>query len=64
MNTSSDNIKKVRLKAGLTQTQSAALLSVCLRSWQNWEAGERKMPDMAMELYLIKTGQVKVTSLS
>jgi hypothetical protein len=31
-----------------------------LRTWQDWEAGKRKMPKSAFALYMILTGQTTV----
>ena len=41
----------------LTQTQAAHLVHASLRSWQQWEAGDRAMPPGLFELFMIKTGQ-------
>ncbi len=41
---------------GNTQMEAAAMVSVSLRAWQLWEAGDRKMPPAAWELYAIKCG--------
>lgn len=50
-----DQITAARHKAGLTQSQAAALLYKNLRSWQKWEGGERKMDAALWELFNIKT---------
>jgi DNA (cytosine-5)-methyltransferase 1 len=49
-------IREARHRAGLTQSQAAALVGVTLRSWQYWEAGERNVEARAWELFLIKSG--------
>lgn len=47
-------IKESRLKAGLTQAEAAAkVFSGSYRTWQNWEAGKRKMPVAKWELWLL-----------
>lgn len=38
------NIKEVRIKYGLTQTQVSNITGVPFRSIQNWEAGVRRCP--------------------
>jgi len=48
-------IKQARQSAGLTQTQAGELVGVALRTWQHWEAGDRKMPESASRLFKILT---------
>lgn len=36
-------IRAARKAAGLTQTQAAKMVDAGLRTWQQWEAGDRKM---------------------
>lgn len=36
-------IREAREAAGLTQTEAAAVVLATLRTWQDWEAGERRM---------------------
>ena len=38
-----DEIRAARHRAGLSQSQAARLIHSTLRSWQAWEAGERRM---------------------
>jgi len=52
-----DAVRSVRQKTSLTQTQAAHLVHASLRSWQQWEAGDRAMPPGLFELFMIKTGQ-------
>lgn len=41
-----DDIRAARTAAGLTQTEAGAVVHASLRTWQQWEAGDRKMhPD-------------------
>jgi len=54
-----ETIRAMRQRAGHTQAQAAALVHAgSYRTWQDWESGRRRMPDAALELYLIKTGQI------
>ncbi len=48
-------IKAARNAAGLTQTQAGALLHTTVRTWQQWEAGDRAMHPAMWELFCIKT---------
>jgi len=47
-------IVAARAAAGLTQAECAALLHTTLRSWAQWEYGERKMHPAFWELFNIK----------
>lgn len=49
-------IKQARTNAGLTQTASAAVIYKTCRTWQQYEAGDRKMDAALFELFQIKTG--------
>lgn len=40
--------------AGLTQTAAAVLIYKKLRTWQQWEAGTRKMDPALWELWTMK----------
>lgn len=56
-----DEVKAARRRAGLTQTEAAALVHGTLRAWQGWEAptgqpGARKMHPGLWELFRIKIG--------
>lgn len=48
-------IKQARESAGLTQTQAAELIYKKLRTWQQWEAGDRGMDPAFWELFKIKS---------
>lgn len=48
-------IRSARLGAGLTQTEAAEQVYVLCRSWQQWEAGDRKMHPAFWELFRLKT---------
>jgi putative transcriptional regulator len=54
------NITQARKQAGLTQTQAAELIYKGLRTWQQWERGDRDMDPALFELFLLKTGQIKL----
>jgi DNA-binding transcriptional regulator YiaG len=49
----------VREKAGLTQTQAGALVHSALRTWQQWEAGDRQMHPGLWELFRIKSAIIE-----
>jgi DNA-binding transcriptional regulator YiaG len=53
-------ILRAREDAGLTQQQAADLLFSSWRTWQNWEAGERRMPPSAWELFNAKINASKM----
>ena len=48
-------ILAARRAAGLTQTAAAALVHSALRTWQQWEAGDRRMHPGLWELFRLKT---------
>jgi DNA-binding transcriptional regulator YiaG len=50
-----DEIKAARLKKGLSQSCAAELVHSKLRTWQQWEAGDRSMHPGLWELFQIKT---------
>ena len=47
-------IVDMRKKAGLTQTQAAESIYKKLRTWQQWEKGDREMDPALFELFNIK----------
>lgn len=49
-----DEIFGMRMNAGLTQQQAAEIVYAGLRTWQQWEAGDRRMHPGLWELFLIK----------
>ncbi len=49
-------IRAAREAAGITQSAAGALVCCQLRTWQQWEAGDRKMHPGLWELFKIKTG--------
>lgn len=42
----------------LSQTEAGVLVYSALRTWQQWEAGDREMHPGLWELFLIKSGQL------
>ncbi|MCD2453545.1 MAG: helix-turn-helix domain-containing protein [Methylicorpusculum sp.] len=52
---STEQIKKSRMDAGLTQSQAASLIYSELRTWQHWEKGDRVMHPAFFELFTIKS---------
>lgn len=48
-------IKAAREQAGLSQTAAARLVHAGLRTWQQWEAGDRHMSPGLWELFCLKT---------
>ncbi len=47
-------IRAAREDVGLSQTEAAALLHTTCRTWQQWEAGDRRMHPAFWELFVIK----------
>lgn len=54
---SAADVRQARENAGLTLKKAAEIAGVELRSWQRYEASERKIPRPTWELFLIKTKQ-------
>lgn len=52
-----ETIRAAREAVGHTQTVAAGTIHSALRTWQDWEAGVRRMPPTAWELYRLMTGQ-------
>lgn len=48
-------IKEIRSEIGISQTAAAALVHTTCRTWQQWEAGDRRMHPAFWELFKIKT---------
>lgn len=48
------DIRAAREAAGLTQTEAGALVHTTCRTWQQWEAGDRRMHPAFWELFRIK----------
>lgn len=50
-----DEIKAARSAALLTQTEAGLLVHTTCRTWQQWEAGDRRMHPAFWELFRIKS---------
>jgi DNA (cytosine-5)-methyltransferase 1 len=48
------DILEARQKAGLTQTAAAELIWSHLRSWQDWEGGNRRMMPAVWYAFLVR----------
>ena len=48
-------IKQSRVDVGLTQTAAAELIYKKIRTWQQWEKGDREMDAAFFELFKIKS---------
>jgi DNA-binding transcriptional regulator YiaG len=57
---SSLEISAARAAAGLTQAEAAGVVYADIRTWQRWEADDRAMHPAIFELFMIKTGQMRV----
>lgn len=53
---SPEEIELARTARRLTQAAAAALLYKGVRTWQQWEAGDRKMDPALWELFIAKCG--------
>lgn len=49
-----EQLKRLRTRAGLTQTEAARLIYSKLRTWQAWEGEEARMHPGLAELFRIK----------
>jgi len=54
LNPTPQEILAAREAAGLTQTQAAMLVHASCRTWQQWEADDRRMHPAFWELFCIK----------
>lgn len=54
-----EEIKQARTDAGLTQSKAAELIYKKIRTWQQWEAGDREMDPAFFELFKIKSSMLK-----
>lgn len=53
-------IVRAREAAGLTQTEAAELIFASLRTWQDWEGGQRRMYASDWELFRVKVKAMKL----
>jgi DNA-binding transcriptional regulator YiaG len=56
---SPEEIKAARLEKGLSQTAASELVHSKLRTWQQWEAGDRNMHPGLWELFQIKASRIE-----
>ena len=49
-----EDVRAARLAAGLTQAAAAAAVHTSCRSWQQWEAGDRRMHPAFWNLFCLK----------
>lgn len=49
-------VKQLREKAGLSLAEAARCVQIAQRSWQRYEAGDRKIPPGLVELFCMKNG--------
>ena len=57
-----EEVRAARSAARMTQTEAAETVHMSMRAWQQWESGERTMPQGLFELFMIKTAQWPVDS--
>ena len=50
-------LKRARLRAGMTQTQAAEVIYSSRRAWQDWEAGLHPMHPALWELFKLKVSR-------
>lgn len=63
LDTSPAAVKAARIASGLTQEGAAKVIYAATRAWQSWEAdsvSSRKIEKAKLELFLLKTGQIKL----
>lgn len=53
------DVRGLRTKHGLTQTEAGDLVYVTLSAWQKWEGGRREMDRRTWELLLYKLGELQ-----
>jgi len=53
-NPAPEEIRAAREAAGISQTAAGALVHTTCRTWQQWEAGDRRMHPAFFELFSIK----------
>jgi len=53
-----EQVRTARAAAGLTQAAAAEMVHCARRTWQDWEAGKRKMPLGLFELFTSKAKHV------
>lgn len=58
-----DELRALRERHKLLQTQAARLVDVSTRQWQNWEAGKPSMPRSTWWLLLLRLGCIELREL-
>jgi putative transcriptional regulator len=53
-NPNPEEIRAAREAAGISQSAAGAIVHANLRSWQKWEAGDRRMHPAFWELFRLK----------
>ena len=53
-NPTPDEVRAAREEFGLSQTTAASLVHTTCRTWQQWEAGDRRMHPAFWELFRLK----------
>lgn len=48
-----DDIRRLRALAGLTQAAAGEMVYAAPRTWRQWEAGDARMPRATLELWCI-----------
>ncbi|HWO99188.1 MAG TPA: hypothetical protein VNL74_00970 [Methylococcus sp.] len=56
-----EQIYTARILARMTQAEAAACVHASARTWEQWEAGERRMHAAFWELFKIKTNQAMIS---
>lgn len=59
---SRDILLKLREDTGMNRRQFAEYFSIPYRTMQDWELGNRKMPDYLLKLMVYKVQKEKLTS--
>lgn len=56
-------MRNTRLMLGLSQEEAGRLVGVTKRAWEHWEAGTRKVPTSAFELFIAKASGILPSSI-
>lgn len=59
-----EDIITVRKKIKLTQEEAGAVIYKSMRTWRQYEAGDREMDPALFELFLLKTGNMELKIIS
>ena len=58
-NPAPESVRNTRVRAGVSQLEASQMVRSGLRTWQQWEAGDRHMHAGLWELFLIKIRHLK-----